>query len=170
MFENYDEDESATWIDTAQICLNGHEINASFTKNPIYNKNYCPDCGEKTIFECPDCHEKIPGEIHYNNVIGGSDFKLPTFCTHCGKSYPWTNKRLKAAQDLAAELDELNEDERKMLDKSIDEIIKNDPQAAVGATRFKKLMLKVGNSAGSILKDVITEVASETAKKVLLGN
>lgn len=169
MFD-YGEEESRTWTDVAQICLNGHVVNSSSENSPIHNKKFCPDCGEPSITQCPLCKGNIAGDIHYTNVIGASHYKAPVFCAECGKPYPWTERKLKAAKELATELEDLSPEERKTLDKSIDEISRNSPQAAVGATRFKKLMLKVGSSASEILKDVITDVASETAKKVLLGN
>ncbi len=163
------DDEQSAWTDTAQICLNGHLINHSSEKYPIHNKKHCPECGEPTITICPECNNKISGEIHYPNVFGSSDYKVPVFCSECGKSYPWTKKRIESAKELAAELEELSTAEKKLLEKSIDEISKNNPQANVGATRIKKLMIKVSSSAGDIIKDVITDIASDTAKKVLLG-
>jgi hypothetical protein len=82
----------------------------------------------------------------------------------------YLSSRLKAAKDLAAEIEELNKEEHKTLEKSIDEITTNNPQASVGATRIKKILAKVGGAAGEILQKTIIEVASESAKKVLLGN
>lgn len=169
MFNDFNGEEPVTWTDVAQICMNGHAINPSFQKYPIHNKKFCPNCGEPTITQCPHCQTNIPGEIHYANVFGASDYKVPVFCSECGKPYPWTEKKLNAAKELAAELEELTPEEKRILEMSIDEISRNSPQATVGATRFKKLMLKVGTAAGGILKDVITDIASETAKKVLLG-
>lgn len=169
-FNSWYEDNDQPWTDIAQICLNGHVINDSTKTSPIHSKKFCSECGEPTITQCPKCQANIPGEIHYSNVFGPSNYKLPVFCSECGKPYPWTESRIKTAKELAAELEELTPDERKMLEKSIDEISKDNMQATVGATRFKKLMLKVGSSAGGIIRDVITDIASETAKKVLLGN
>ncbi len=162
-------DEPTSFVDTAQVCLNGHIINHSFEKYPVHNKKFCPECGEPTITNCPECQAKIPGAIHYSNVSGAIDYDLPAFCSECGKPYPWTISRLKAAKELASELEGLTSDEQVILEKSIDEIAKNNPQASVGATRIKKLIAKVGSTAGETLQKVIVEVASETAKKVLLG-
>ena len=47
--------------DTAQICLNGHKITASYHKYPEFRSKYCKDCGEPTIIKCPDCDEEIKG-------------------------------------------------------------------------------------------------------------
>ena len=64
---------------------------------------------------------------------------------------------------------ELEEEQAKAIEKSLNEITYDTPQAAVGATRLKKFMVKLRNGAGDVLKEIITEIASETAKKVLFG-
>lgn len=162
-------EEPTSYTDTALVCLNGHVINHSFKKYPIHNKKFCPKCGEPTITNCLECKAEIAGAIHYSNVIGAIDYNLPAFCSECGKPYPWTITRLKAAKELASELEELTLDEQKTLEKSIDEIAKNNPQATVGATRIKKIMNKVGSATGETLQKIIVDIASETAKKILLG-
>lgn len=162
-------EKPTSFTDTAQICLNGHVINDSFHKSSQLNKKFCPNCGEATITECPECHKPIAGEIHYSNVWGAHSYKLPAYCIECGKPYPWTVTKLKAAKDLANELDELNSEEQKVLENSIEEVTKDNPQAQVGAARINKIMKKVGKASADILQKIIIEVASETAKKVLLG-
>ena len=114
--------EPKTWTDTAQICMNGHLINASFKNSPELNKKHCSECGEPTLIECTECKSTIPGNIHYANVFGSSTYKVPSYCLECGKPYPWTLNRLKAAKELASELDELNPEEHIILAKSIEEI------------------------------------------------
>lgn len=161
--------ERTTFQDTAQICLNGHLINHSSNSQPIHNKKHCPDCGVETITKCPSCNEDIPGEIHYSNVFGAADYKVAeAFCSNCGKPYPWTERRLKAAKELAAEL-EISPENKAIMTTSIQELSVNNPQSAVAATRVQKIMSGIGGATADMLKEVIVEVASATAKKVLLG-
>jgi hypothetical protein len=47
--------------DTALICLNGHDINSSFTRFPEFNAKHCKDCGKAGITECPSCDASIRG-------------------------------------------------------------------------------------------------------------
>lgn len=157
------------FTDTAQICMEGHTINDSFHRSPHLNTKHCPNCGEPTITECPECHKPIAGEIHYPNVSGAHSFKLPAYCIECGKPYPWTVKNLQTAKELANELEELNAEEQKILEKSIEEVTRDNTQAQVGATRIKKIMGKISSTTGEILQKVIVDVASETAKKILQG-
>jgi len=164
----YDDTPTST-TDTAQICMNGHLINSSYGVSPELNKKHCSVDGEPTITHCPHCQNSIDGEIHYSNVFGASDYKVPAFCTECGKPFPWTEKKIAAAKELAKELVGVTSDEVQVLETSIVEISKDNPQAQIGATRIKKIMQKVTSASGDVLRSVIIDVASETAKKVLLG-
>lgn len=163
------DDTPTTTTDIAQICMNGHLINSSHDASPELNKKHCPLDGEVTITECPHCQSKIAGRITYSNVFGSDDFEVPAFCIECGKAYPWTEKKIAAAKELAKELEGITPDEVKVLETSIGEISQNNPQAQVGATRIKKIMEKVTSTSGEVLRKVIVDVASATAKKVLLG-
>ena len=68
---------------------------------------------------------------------------------------------------MADELDELDEAERDKLKGSFDDLAKDSPQTQVAATRFKKIMAKLGTQSASALKSVVVDVVSETAKKML---
>lgn len=157
------------WTDTAQICLNGHLINAASEYSTIKNKKHCSDCGEPTTTTCPECSAKIPGKIHYVNVIGGSNYKVPAFCSECGKAYPWTKQKIAAAKELASEVEGITSDQVQLLEESIVQISQDNPQAQVGATRINKIMKSVTGATGEILHKLIVDIASETAKKVLTG-
>lgn len=163
------DDTPTTHTDTAQICLKGHVINSAYEASPELNKKYCPEDGEATITECPHCHARIAGRITYSNVWGSDDFQIPSFCIECGKAYPWTENKIAVAQELAKEIEGVKEEDVQVLERSIVEISKNDAQAQLGATRIKKILASVGGASVDVLKGVIVEVASSTAKKVLLG-
>ena len=77
------------------------------------------------------------------------------------------DSKLKAARDLSDELDNLTPDERDLLKKSLDDIVRDTPQTTVSALRFKKLAAKAGSIAASALKDILVDIASEAAKKVI---
>ncbi len=176
------------WYDTAQICTNGHIINWMSIDKPEYNKKFCDKCGEPTITNCQHCNAIIKGYRHagrftheeFNKRIDealhqipdvalayNTSLKRPSFCPDCGKPYPWTEAMVKTAKELAGELNKLSLKEREMLKKSIDDIIQDTPQATVAATRFKKLASKAGKIAAGGLRDIIVDIASETAKKVI---
>jgi hypothetical protein len=101
------------------------------------------------------------------NVVGLYEYKPAAFCYHCGKSYPWTNRRLTAARELANELDRLNAEEKQALAKSLDDLIRETPGTPVAVTRFKKLVAKAGNLAAEGMKNILFDVLSEAVRKQL---
>ena len=153
--------------DVAQICVNGHEINSSSVKYPQYNKKFCDKCGAETITKCRQCGENIKG--YYHSFVSLAPYRIPSFCDNCGKSYPWTKSKIIAAQELAKEVEGLSKEERLILEKSIDDIVKDTPNGSVAALRFKKIMVKVGKNAADMFKDILVSIASEAAKKAIWG-
>ena len=47
--------------------------------------------------------------------------------------------------------------------------MKDSPATRVAATRIKKVVLKVGGPLGESLRSLLVDIASETAKKIILG-
>lgn len=153
--------------DVAQICLNGHIINDSSKRYPQYNKTFCPKCGERTITKCLKCDKEIQGRYYTPGVIYLKIEEPPAFCHNCGNPYPWTEKKIRASHELAQELEELSEDEKKILSLSLNEIIKDAPGAILAATRIKKLFPKLKKAGAEALKEILTDITSETIKKIL---
>ncbi len=167
-----DDESEVAYYDVDQVCLNGHVINDRYNESPQNNKKHCPECGELTITQCINCHADIPGYYNSTKVAALYTEPAPSYCHNCGKPYPWTENKLKAAKELI-ELQEqwqkLGKEEQASIEKSLADITKDTPQATVGATRLNKLLVKIGSGAGDALKQIFVDVASETAKKVLLG-
>lgn len=154
------------WYDTAQICTNGHVINEQLISSPHIKKKFCDRCGAPTITKCQYCRVTIKGAYHTRSST--SSFTRPSFCPDCGKPYPWTEAKLKAAKELADLLEDLSPEERAILKKSLDDIISDTPQTAVAANKIKILIAKVGKIAAEQLRQLIVDIASETAKKIIL--
>ena len=158
-----------SYYDVAQICLNGHVINSSAQEYPTSNQDYCSTCGAKTIMKCPNCNESIRGYYNVPGVFGVTDYSAPAYCYNCGNPFPWTVSSLKAASELADELDVLTDDEKCQLRESLPELVKNSPKTAVAEWRFKKIMKKAGKEACDGMKSILTDVLSEVVKKSLFG-
>jgi hypothetical protein len=152
-------------IDTAEICLNGHVTNDHATSHPEVNRKFCEECGAQTVQQCPRCGYNIFGSPV--NAYGG--FAAPTFCGACGKPFPWTETRIKAAKAMADELQELSEADRIMLKSSIDDIAANTPMTEVAVVRVKKLISKLAKDSADALRRLVVDVASEAAKKMMTG-
>ena len=150
--------------DVAQICQNGHVVNTSFIDFPVFNQNFCAKCGAATITQCPECKAPIRG---YYRDSGSITYEVPSFCINCGQPYLWTKSKLQAAHELAQEIDNISDEDRVVLQKSIDELVKDTPSTPVAATRFKKIMLKVGQTTAGLFREILVDVLSEAAKKAM---
>lgn len=167
----HDEDEPPSHYDTAQVCLNGHVTNQNFRDKPVHNVDHCRKCGDRTIVNCPACKTEIRGsyEVPEVAIIGRGPFAAPAFCHKCGKAYPWTEKKLLAAKDYAADLEKLTPEEREQLKSSLDDLIRETPRSELASLRFKKLIKKAGKESYEGMKHVLTALVSEAVKKVIFG-
>jgi hypothetical protein len=104
------------------------------------------------------------------NVIGLSDYVLPRYCHNCGEAYPWTKLKLEAANELIKELDVLDDIEKCELGKSVEDMVKNGPNAQVASKRYLRLMSKVGKEASSMMRDILVDILSEAIKKSVFGS
>jgi hypothetical protein len=153
--------------DVSQICLNGHVITNYFESQPFRAQDHCDKCGTATITRCSKCQNPIRG-----GQLGTSGFpriKLPApcFCIYCGNPFPWTESKLIAAHELANEVEDLTEEDRNILQTSIDDLVKDTPSSNLSAIRFKKVMQKVGPAVASMFREILVDVLSETIKKSL---
>ena len=166
-WEGNEGDNDVGNYDVMQVCLNGHKITDTLNTWPQHGKQHCSDCGAATISKCQHCQADIRGFYHAPRVFGGSGPKAPAFCHTCGKCYPWTEARLKAAQELAEETEGLDDKERQMLKASLDDLVRETPRTTLAATRFKRLATKAGKGAADAFKDILIGVISEAAKKLI---
>jgi hypothetical protein len=165
LFEEYRQRELRGY-DTAQICLDGHVINARAATDQEHNKKFCDKCGKPTITTCQHCNTPIQGQYHHPNYAGYK-YVPPRFCPECGSIYPWTEARLKDARELADELTELTDEEKEKLKQSLDDIVHDSPRTQVAASRFKRFVAKAGPGVAEMFRSLLVDIASETAKKLI---
>jgi hypothetical protein len=151
--------------DVAQVCMNGHRVNSYSRTVSKYNSKFCTECGIAVIDSCQQCGGLIRGGS-LGRVVGR--FKVPAYCQHCGKPFPWTDAALTAAKEYADELD-LNADEKEQLKSSIDDLTSDTARTPLAASRFKRFMSKATPEAGKALLQIVVSVATEEAKKKLFG-
>jgi hypothetical protein len=157
---------SEGYYDTSQVCLNGHVINDNFRSRPQHNQNCCNKCGQATIYKCQKCSTDIRGEYHVPNVFGGGfGSTAPKYCHHCGAPYPWSERTIQAASELADLIEELTESERATLKESFPDLIGETPRTELAKIKFKKIMAKTGKEAYDGMKSILVSVLSEAVKK-----
>jgi len=156
--------------DVAQVCPNGHVVNTMAREAPQHNQEYCLECGEKTITQCPSCRAEIQGRYYSPNVVVlGNAYVPPAYCGKCGAAFPWTGRRLEAAAALANDLEGLSEDERQRLALTLPDLVRDVPMTKVSADRFKRLVAKAGPQVAEAFRELLVDIASETAKKTIWG-
>jgi hypothetical protein len=153
---------------TAAVCLNGHTATSAIEYHSDDPGKFCGDCGAKIISNCPSCSAKIRGDYYVQGVFGVADVYTPSaYCYQCGNPFPWTAEKLKAAKEIADELEGLNDEERTKLKAALDDVTRDSPRNEITASRIKKLLGHAGGELAEGLWKMTIEVASESMKKLL---
>jgi hypothetical protein len=155
----------------AELCLNGHVITGDIEEEPEKRSEFCKECGAKTIRNCPECGARLRGdhvvrEAYHDRI---TRMTTPSYCHGCGTAFPWTNARIAAAKEHAAEIEGLDEHERQQLPGIIDDLASGGSRTELAAGRFNRIMKKVAPAVSSVFRKVVVDIASETAKKLLGG-
>jgi hypothetical protein len=82
---------------------------------------------------------------------------------------PWTKAKLDAARQLVEFGDKLTTKGKELLKNTLDDIIAENPKTEMAAIKFKHTMATMGQETAKALRDITVDIASETAKKILLG-
>jgi hypothetical protein len=159
---------SRPWFDHALACANGHLINDEVLLSSARNSAFCSDCGEGTLDACLACGERMRGRFHAPGRPATALARPPRYCHECGEPYPWTKERLEAARQLADEVEGLSPRERQMLKESLPDLLSDNPRSELAAVRAKRLIAKSAKEGGRALGNIVLDLASETAKRVLL--
>lgn len=151
--------------ETALICLKGHVITSTIESSPESVTPFCTMCGSKTISSCPNCGARILG---YHNIPGviHAFYDIPAYCHQCGKPYPWTEEKLKAAKELI-DLAEIPNEEKQSIKDDLPELMVDTPRTAVAVTKVSIFLKKASREIAHALRDILIDIASETAKKSL---
>jgi hypothetical protein len=161
--------------DIQQICENGHQITGCFNTMPEKRKIFCETCGASTINTCPHCNSEIQGHqikssddwldvrSDHHRIVIVNTAKVPSYCSSCGKPYPWTESKIATAIQILTEFGNLDEKEKETITQDINNIAKDTPQAELSANRIKRIWKKC-SMAGY---EIIMEFASRTAAKIL---
>lgn len=151
--------------DMMQVCLNGHQITDFAESMPEFRKAFCSDCGAKTITACPECNMSIQGHYRSSGVLSAYAAPVPNNCHACGTAYPWRQQALAAAID-AVQL-ELDEQDAAAAAALLPAVAAETPRTELAAYKLMKLLTKLQKPAYDITIKMVSDIASETAKKIL---
>jgi hypothetical protein len=151
--------------DVRQVCLNGHQITEFAATMPQFSKPFCPKCGERTITQCPDCKAPILGNYHTPGILSARTSPVPNNCHACGTAYPWRQQALAAAVEVL-QMEFEGQDAADVV-ALVPVLAIEGPRTEVAALKFKRLVSNLSKPAYDITIKVVSDIASETAKKAL---
>jgi hypothetical protein len=82
--------------------------------------------------------------------------------------HPWTKRRIEALRELAAE-SEMDDTDIELVEGNIEDVVTETPRTQLAAWRISRVLGRVGLAVAGMFRDVLVDVASETAKKVLFN-
>ena len=147
--------------DVMQVCSNGHRITDSATSFPQHRKEFCAECGAKTIMGCPECQAPIQGR--YSGAISARATPVPNNCQGCGTAFPWRQDAIASAIEILQM--QLGEQDSAEITELVPAIAVETPKTHLAALKLTRLMSKLAKPAYDISIKVASDLASETAKK-----
>lgn len=152
--------------DQMQVCINGHQITARAQRSPELRAKHCSQCGVATIDQCPSCQASIRGVYDVPGVFAARATPVPQYCHNCGSAYPWQEAAIENLRDVLREGD-LSEADFAELESALPDVIRDTPKTESASLRVKRLLGGVGKPVYDVAVRVISDIASETAKKTM---
>lgn len=155
---------------TAQICKSGHKITADYEGSPESRQNFCSECSMETITKCQNCKAPIHG--YFKTLlapdiakISDTHYPVPSYCHNCGKPYPWAQERLEEAKEFIDSTDELDDEDKEILKKSLPDIAEDNLKTKSASENVRKIASKVSPPLGKRILDFAMAIATAGAKK-----
>jgi hypothetical protein len=129
-----------------------------FVRNGTILPAFCVRCGSRNINRCEHCKSLLWDD---------TDNRRPLYCGNCGKSLPWTECGLAAADTYTDETDAFTLAEKTQLKASYKELTRDTAATPLAASRVLKALEKAGPLVGKFLLGILKEIATGEAKKYL---
>ena len=84
---------------SAAVCTSGHVLR--WLVDPSVEIQHCPKCGDRILFACPACSAPLPPDGEMLQWV-----PYHSFCSTCGKPYPWIGSEIARAKRALAEAGE----------------------------------------------------------------
>jgi hypothetical protein len=154
---------------TAAVCRQGHAATDHLELSPELAGKFCKECGGEILTACPSCGSRIRGHYHVSGVFSTHDYAPPNYCEDCGKPFPWIEEKLRVASALTDELESVSDADRAKIKVSLGEITRDTPGTSLAVIRLKKMLGTAKDAVGQAVWKVAIDIATEAAKKALLG-
>lgn len=150
--------------DVMQVCLNGHQITSLAVGSPDFRRDFCKDCGAKTIMSCEVCSAQIRGRRHDSMSIQAPP--VPKYCEDCGGAFPWQQAAIDNLTEILRD-DGLDESDMAVFESALPDVIRETPKTESATLKVAKVLKGLGKPAYDVSIKVLSDLASETAKKAL---
>jgi hypothetical protein len=91
---------------------------------------------------------------------------VPKYCAGCGQPYPWQTSAIENLKEVLRE-SELSPEELKEAEKALLDVVRDTPKTESASLKMKRLLGKAGKPVYEVAIKVISDIASETAKKTM---
>ncbi|MGZ3523081.1 MAG: DUF2321 domain-containing protein [Vulcanimicrobiaceae bacterium] len=156
---------------TALICESGHVMTGSLEYGG--SQAHCRTCGAATMSACPSCSGRILGS--YPGSLSVMKH-APSFCSECGKPFPWQVAALERARKVArmqSEIHDLDEATSSALTEFAEDVARDratpEEAATFGQWFRKKAGPEAARAVGGVLKDIATSTIADIIRKSMLG-
>jgi hypothetical protein len=142
----------------AAICRRGH-VQTSDIQFGGYGER-CTRCGAEVILKCDACGTRIRGDYYVPGAIGGSGYKPPDFCDHCGAAHPWVSRQGRI-YELQNRLDneELDPADQLMAREQLEALLSSDlddDEQRRRWSRVKKLAPQLWESSQPLINTLVS--------------
>jgi hypothetical protein len=91
---------------------------------------------------------------------------VPSYCYNCGAAYPWQQSAIDNLKEIFKE-SELSAEDVAIAEATLPDVLQDTPRTESASLKLRGIMGKLGKPLYDISIKVITDIASETAKKTL---
>ena len=154
---------AATRGPTAAVCGNGHVY--SWLLDPSEQLGYCAKCGEVILVACPSCQAPLPADGEMLKWV-----PYHSYCSACGKPYPWVAADIDRAKRAVGELCEAegwSEAVTRRALESIDEIVAATATASSIVAAVAWLEHNGAQSVTAVILDAVERLANADLKTAL---
>jgi hypothetical protein len=119
---------------------------------------------------CPNCRVGIRGDYHVEEVfVLNAHYTPPAYCFNCGNPFEWTKRKIAGAVDLLEIGADVTPVELQQFRTDLTDATRDTPKTQVASLRIRNLMAKVGTSVAGGVREIVIDLVSETAKKIIWG-
>jgi hypothetical protein len=101
--------------------------------------------------------------------ISHDRYTPPGYCFNCGNAFEWTKRKISGAVELVEVGAGVTSGELEQFQTDLTDATRDTPKTQVASLRIRQLMAKVGTGVAGGVKDIIVDLVSETAKKIIWG-